>query len=302
MTPNQISRLAPYLNALYQQQKCDYLFKDDPIEFPHRFSDARDIEIAGWLASVLAVGKVALFKAVIEKILAVMGHAPYRYLVAFNPARERGKFDGIAYRFYTSEDIFQFICLMHRVVLQYGSIGAFFLSCYREQEPDVRSTLSRFVEQVRKMVTRPLRGVAPNPHLLPSPDQNSACKRWNLYLRWMVRKDDGIDFGLWREIPPSKLIIPLDTHIARIGGYLGLTSRKTADWTMAKEITQSLKEIDPIDPLKYDFALCHLGISGDCPIVKNNKKCFVCKLLPACKRGIAITRKQKLNKSGRIEI
>jgi uncharacterized protein (TIGR02757 family) len=106
-----------------------------------------------------------------------------------------------------------------------------------------------------------------------SPDKGSACKRMNLYLRWMVRDRD-IDFGIWKGIPKDRLIIPLDTHIARIGKCLGLTVRSTADWKMAQEITRSLKRLDPVDPLKYDFALCHQGIAGVC----STQKCADCRL------------------------
>jgi len=134
----------------------------------------------------------------------------------------------------------------------------------------------------------------------PSPSEGSACKRLNLYLRWMIRSDDGVDFGIWacservsqspeqgegesNKIPPSKLIIPLDTHMARICTHLGLTHYKTTGWKMAEEITDNLKILDPEDPVKYDFALCHLGISGECPLHKDIKKCSKCFLKDICK-------------------
>ena len=111
--------------------------------------------------------------------------------------------------------------------------------------------------------------------LFPSPDKGSACKRPNLFLRWMVRTQD-VDFGIWDRIPPSKLIIPLDTHIAKIARCIGLTKRTSSDWKTAKEITDSLKKFDPEDPLKYDFALCHHGISGLCKGGKSESSCSSC--------------------------
>src|SRR3569832_1913961 len=208
--------------------------------------------------------------------------------MSFDLKKEAPRFQGIYYRMNTSEDLLAFIYLMSRTVRKYGSIGALFRSLYREEEPDLGPTLSRFVGAVFSFATGPVYGknVIPDGlrQLLSSPASGSACKRLNLFLRWMVRPDDNVDFGLWKEIPPGKLVIPLDTHIIRISRYLGLTARKSPDWKMAKEITYSLKRLDPHDPLKYDFSLCHLGISGACPIEKDRAKCSVCPLLAACWR------------------
>lgn len=264
------------------------------MELPRRYADSREIEAVALLSSTLAYGRVPLFKAVVEKILALTEGSPYRYLMSFDPEKEAPRFQGIYYRLNASEDLLAFVYLMSRTVRQYGSIGALFRSLYREGEADLGPTLSRFVEAVFSFDTRPVYGKNLIPdglrQLLSSPASGSACKRLNLFLRWMVRPDDGVDFGLWKEIPPGKLIIPLDTHIIRISRYLGLTARKSPDWKMAKEITDSLKRLDPDDPLKYDFSLCHLGISGACPIEKDRAKCAVCPLLAACRRGIRAVR------------
>jgi uncharacterized protein (TIGR02757 family) len=175
------------------------------------------------------------------------------------------------------------------MVSEYGTIQSAFIACFRDTDTDIGPALSRFVEKILTTDTKMIYGTSQKPagllHFFPSPIEGSACKRWNLYLRWMVRPHDGLDFGIWKAIPPSKLIIPLDTHIARISRYLGLTARKTPDWVMAKEITQSLMKIDPNDPLKYDFPLCHLGISGNCPVIQSKVKCGICPLLSACQRG-----------------
>jgi uncharacterized protein (TIGR02757 family) len=118
---------------------------------------------------------------------------------------------------------------------------------------------------------------------LPSPVDGSACKRMNLYLRWMVRPDDGVDCGVWKGLAPRSLVIPLDTHIARISSYIGLTDRKSPGWAMALDITRQLRLLDAEDPLQYDFALCHLGIAGDCPRKRNPLKCAACPILPVCR-------------------
>jgi uncharacterized protein (TIGR02757 family) len=298
-----IKHLAPYLETLYRTSPRTRI-EQDPIAILHRYDDSKDIESVGFLTTCFAYGRVSSFKETVEKILLLSGRSFYRYLLTFDIKKERQRFIGIYYRRSRSEDILCFVYMMSQIIRQYGGIKPLFISCYKKDDEDIEPTLARVIEKIKTIDTKPVYGVVEKPpgllFLIPSPAQNSACKRWNLYLRWMVRPNDGIDFGLWREIPTSKLIIPLDTHIARIGRYLGLTSRKSADWKMAKEITQNLKGIDPIDPLKYDFALCHLGISGDCPMTQNYKKCFVCKLLPACKRGITITRKQDSNKYARL--
>jgi uncharacterized protein (TIGR02757 family) len=289
MTSKQRERLAPPLESFYRRLPHADRIQDDPVELPHRYADPKEIELVGWLSSALAYGRVDLFKTVVEKILALMEGRPYSYLARFDLDRERPRFKGIYYRLNSPNDLFCFIYMMSQVVQRFGSVGELFRSLYREEEEDIGPTLSRFIEVVSSIDSRPVYGKRGIPdglrQLLSSPAQGSACKRMNLYLRWMVRPNDGIDFGLWKEIPPAKLIIPLDTHIVRISRYLGLTQRKSPDWKMAKEITESLKAFDPIDPLKYDFGLCHLGISGACPIERDLEKCRVCSLLDGCRRG-----------------
>ncbi|MBZ0122053.1 MAG: DUF2400 domain-containing protein, partial [Sandaracinaceae bacterium] len=120
-------------------------------------------------------------------------------------------------------------------------------------------------------------------HLMPDPRAGSACKRLLLYLRWMIRPDDGVDLGLWPELTPSILLIPVDTHVHRIAKNLGLTERNDASWRTAEEITASLRRLDPLDPVKYDFALCHLGISRQCPSRRDPDKCDACVLRPSCR-------------------
>jgi uncharacterized protein (TIGR02757 family) len=122
-------------------------------------------------------------------------------------------------------------------------------------------------------------------HLLPSPLGQGAAKRLNLFLRWMVREADGVDFGLWTKVSPAQLIIPLDTHIHRMGLRLGLTSRKSPGWRTAEEITAALRRLDPADPVKYDFALCHYAMSGACPLVSQKTICRACALRPVCRTG-----------------
>ncbi|MEE9614775.1 MAG: DUF2400 family protein, partial [Thermodesulfobacteriota bacterium] len=162
---------------------------------------------------------------------------------------------------------------------------------YSPEDKSVKEALISFSERALGLKTDGIYGPGPLPSLpsgagvrflFPSPEGRSPCKRLNLFLRWMVRRGDGLDFGLWKGVSPSKLIIPLDTHIARISRYLGLTSRNSADWAMAEEVTDSLRKLDPLDPTKYDFSLSRLGILDECPTRRDPIKCESCMIKGVC--------------------
>lgn len=238
----------------------------DPIEFPHRYGDPGDIEVSGFIASCLAYGRVELFKSVVERILALMGDHPSSFLMDFDVRKQRRLFS-FKYRFNETEDILCLLFIIHKILRTRSSLEGAFMRHYAPDDPHTGSALAGFVNEVMSLNTSPVYGKNIHPpgmtQLFPSPVKGSACKRMNLFLRWMVREKD-IDFGIWKGIPGNKLVIPLDTHIARIARCLGLTGRTSADWKTAMEITEALKKLDPDDPLKYDFALCHHGISGMC--------------------------------------
>jgi uncharacterized protein (TIGR02757 family) len=166
------------------------------------------------------------------------------------------------------------------------SIGEYFLGCYDAAAEDITPSLIAFSAAILAMDYSPVFGRAiPGDSyfrfFFPSPAAGSACKRLCMYLRWMVRPADGIDLGLWHDIPPAKLVMPVDAHIQRIGRYLRLTSRKQADWRMAREITAALRKLDPDDPVKYDFSLCHLGISAGCG-GRDPLRCPGCPIATVC--------------------
>ena len=271
------------LKNLLDKFYCDYDFKGrlghDPIEFPHRYKNPRDIEVSAYIASSLAYGKVELFKPVTEKILSGMGASPYEFLLEFRPKKHGRYFEGIKYRFNENEDLLALIFILHKIVNRHISLEKVFMKFYRPESLTIEEGLSGFVAALLKINTSQIYGKDIKPaglrQLFPSPSNGSACKRANLFLRWMVRDKD-IDFGIWEGIPNNRLVIPLDTHIARISRCLGFTERKSQDWKMAVEITESLKGIDPEDPLKYDFALCHHGISGICKGMSYSTECTSC--------------------------
>ncbi|GAB4543026.1 MAG: TIGR02757 family protein [Thermodesulfovibrionia bacterium] len=255
------------LNRLYEECNFNERMKNDPIEFPHRYRDPLDIEVSGFIASAFAYGRIELFKPVIEGMLISFGKSPYDFLLNFKLSKAQRYFNGTNYRFSKERDVIAFIYMISHALQGFGSLKELFYSCYKEDDKDIGNALTGFVSFFLNIDTTPVYGKNIKPHGLshffPLPSNGSACKRMNLFLRWMVRRRD-IDFGLWQRIHPSRLIIPLDTHIARISRCLALTKRTSPDWKTAKEITESLKRFDPDDPLRYDFALCHHGISGKC--------------------------------------
>ena len=263
----------------------DYDFKGrlghDPIEFPHRYENSRDVEVSAFIASSFAYGKVELFKPIIEQILSKMGSNPYEFLLEFSIKRHRRLFEGIKYRFNESEDLIALLFILHRILTRNKSLENVFMRFFLSDSLTIEEGLAGFVASLLQTNTSLVYGKDIKPaglrQFFPSPVDGSACKRANLFLRWMVRDRD-IDFGIWEDIPKKKLVIPLDTHIARISKCLGFTERKSQGWKMAVEITESLKRFDPEDPLKYDFALCHHGISGACKGEKNGEECKGCML------------------------
>lgn len=259
----------------------EYDFKNrvlyDPIELPHRYKKSEDIEIASFIASCLAYGKVKLFKPVIEKILSGMGKSPHSFLMDLD-VRKQKNFITFKYRFNDAKDILCLLFLIRETLKRYSSIEKTFMKHYRNDDPNTGNAIKWLTNEMLSVDTSAVYGKNIKPYGLtqffPSPEKGSACKRINLFLRWMIRDRD-IDFGIWKDIPKDKLVIPLDTHIARISRCLGFTRRTTSDWKTAVEITEALKILDPEDPLKYDFALCHHGISGLCN-PKDRSSCMEC--------------------------
>lgn len=273
------------LDRFYRDYDFTERLRHDPIEFPHRYQNSRDIEVSAFIASSLAYGKVGLFKSVVEKILSRMGPSPYEFLLEFRPKKHGKLFEGIKYRFNENEDLLSLIFILHKILIRNTSLENVFKQFYRSDSLTIGEGLTGFIAALLEINTSPVYGKDIKPaglrQLFSSPVNGSACKRANLFLRWMVRDKD-IDFGIWDSIPKNRLIIPLDTHITRISRCLGFTERKSQDWKMAVEITEALKRIDPEDPLKYDFALCHHGISGICKGMRESAECKGCVFKGLC--------------------
>jgi uncharacterized protein (TIGR02757 family) len=275
------------LDALYRNYDKAYL-STDPLMFVHRYHDAADREVVGLVASSLAYGNVKMIQRSVERVLRPMGTRPARYVRAFDAHSRRSDFAGFAHRFNREVDIVLLVHYMKQMLEANGSIGEFFRVGYRSSDGNIKDSLSSFVGRTLALDCSPAyrKDVLPESagvrFFFPSPSSGSACKRLNLYLRWMVRRNDGLDFGLWDFVSPSQLVIPLDTHVARICSLIGLTKRKSAGWSMAVEITENLKRLDASDPVKYDFAICRLGILDKCPKKPLAHICGKCEIRKLC--------------------
>lgn len=287
----QARRLKPLLDAFTEERPWVERLRADPLEFPRRYEDPRDQEVVGLLSASLAYGRADLFKPKIAAVLEALGPRPARAVRALTVAQAKARLGGFVYRFNVPADLAMLLLGMGRALERHGSLEALFLA---GPVDDWQAALAAFARGVRAAAPEteivralgPTRGLA---HLLPSAEAGAA-KRLNLYLRWMVRGPDGIDLGAWRRVRPAQLVMPVDTHVMRIAGWLGLTAKKTIGWATAEEITASLRRLDAEDPVRYDFALCHYGMSGACPQVPSAPNCRRCPLRSACQVGRRLAR------------
>jgi len=262
------SALREALEAL--RGRYDSRFIDsDPVGIVRRFDDPEDREIVGLIAAGLAYGRVASIRGSLDSLLASMGPRPARFVASFDAARDAARFDGFVHRFTRGRDVALLLHLVRQAKERAGSLESFFV----EGDPDPAAptlgpALDAFGSRMFALDARPFvrDGVVPHRDgarwLLPLPSGGSACKRSCLFLRWMVRPDDGVDCGVWTRVSPSRLVLPLDTHLLRVVRALGWTVRKSAGWPMALEATARLRALDPADPIRFDFALSRLGILG----------------------------------------
>jgi len=239
----------------------------DPIQIVRRYSRGDDREIVGFIAAALAFGRVASVLQSIERVLAVIGPAPAAWLRRFDVRRDAPAFDGIVHRWTRERDIVALLWLLRQMVDRAGSVEAFFLEGDDGSSADVEQPLDSFSERALALDLKAAYGRVPRRagvcYFFPRPSAGSGCKRLNLFLRWMVRRD-ALDLGVWRRVSPARLIVPLDTHVIRVGRCLRLTTYTSPGWRMAQDITASLRRLDPLDPVKYDFSLCHLGMMNAC--------------------------------------
>lgn len=271
------AELGPALKALLAQTDHKERLAADPVRFAHRYTETEDIEIAALFSSQLAFGRVASFAKPLERLLDHADHhgGPAAWLRNFEPGTP-AVLGTLNYRWIRPADFVAFTTGL-RDLTRSATLSEAFAG------QSAADALTAGVQAIGSRIPGPrTRGVGA---FLSSPARGSACKRWCMFLRWMVRPKDGIDLGLWTHLDPSQLVIPLDTHVHRIARLTGLTERRTANWKTAVQITDRLAAIDPADPVRFDFALAHLGISGRCRATYDEQICPDCALRAHCHVG-----------------
>jgi uncharacterized protein (TIGR02757 family) len=244
----------------------------DPVHIVRRYRSAADREVVGFCAAALAFGRVTSVLQSIESLLAVMGPVPAQFVREFNSDRERSRLAPLVHRWISGRDLIALLVILRRMLTEAGSIESFFLQDDDQDSPDIGPALDSFSTRALATDLRAAyggrvprqRGVS---YFFPRPSAGSACKRLNLFLRWMVRKD-AIDLGVWSKVSRARLIVPLDTHVIRLGRCLRLTRYTSPGWRMAVDITHALRRFDAQDPVRFDFALCHVGMMNACGFQK----------------------------------
>ena len=240
----------------------------DPIQIVRRYTNRDDQEVVGFCAAALAFGRVSSVLNTVETLARLMGPEPAAYVRRFDPSAAHPELRAMVHRWTRGRDIVALLWVLKQMIDRAGSIEAFFLEGYEPQAADLAGALESFSRRAMELDVRAVYGRrAPKRtgvcYFFPRPSAGSGCKRLNLFLRWMVRRD-AVDLGAWTRVPASKLIVPLDTHVIRLGRCLRLTRYTSPGWRMASEITASLRAIDPADPVRFDFSLCHVGMMNAC--------------------------------------
>jgi len=308
-------KLKKLFEGLYNRYNHRNLIKPDPLQFVYRYNSPSDKEIVAFLSAALAYGRVEQIEKSLSNLFARMGQSPYVFVRGFDKTK-RERLNGFKHRFTTGRDISNLLALLKKVLNRYGSIQRFFVEGYNPNDKNIIPALTKFCDSLYVMYAkqhngklrasnkkeflhvsfprrRESRSFEPVENfilldalsrglkfLLAGPAGGSACKRLDLFLRWMVRKDD-VDLGLWKSIDKAKLIVPVDVHIGRLCRILGMHTHKTISLASAIEITESFAQIEPADPVKFDFALSRIGIIEGCN-GKYDLRCEGCEIFDFC--------------------
>lgn len=249
-------QLIDFLNQKLKEFNQPAFIKDDPISVPHAFSKKQDREIAGFFAAIFAWGNRRTIINKATELMELMQQAPHDFIL-HHSRKDLEKLLQFKHRTFNATDLLYFIEFFHAHYSKNDSLETAFTRSLNSKDETIENALRGFYEYFFSLEHVPRRTLK---HIA-TPARHAACKRLNMFLRWMVRKDNsGVDFGLWKNIRTSQLIVPLDLHVARVAKHFGLLQRKQTDWQAAKELTHTLKTFDPDDPVKYDFALFALGV------------------------------------------
>mgnify|MGYP000256457026 CR=1 FL=1 len=243
--------LKDFLESKTKAYQSEEFIETDPIQVPHEFTNSTDIEISGLISALLAWGRRDLIIRSSRAILQRMDYAPFDFVMNASES-ELSFLRGFRHRTFMGKDIETLVLALRRMYNDYSSLEEVFLS---QDEENLKSGLLRFHHEVMK--TNHEKRFEKH---IANPEKGSAAKRLNMFLRWMVRQDSPVDFGIWKQISPAQLSIPLDVHSGRVARALGLLDRKQNDWKAVERLDISLRKLDPLDPVKYDFALFGLGV------------------------------------------
>lgn len=250
-------RLKDFLDEKVKEYNQPLFIKDDPISIPHFFTQKQDIEIAGFFAALFAWGNRTTIIQKSTELMKLMDNSPYRFIL-HHQEKDLKKLLLFKHRTFNTTDLLYFIAFLKFHFRQHNSLEPAFSDWIKVSDDTVENALTGFHHYFFSLEQVPAR----TKKHIATPERNSTCKRLNMFLRWMVRKDNkGVDFGIWSAISPSQLICPIDLHVARVARRFGLLTRKQTDWQAALELTSQLRKFDKIDPAKYDFALFGLGVA-----------------------------------------
>jgi len=239
----------------------------DPVHRVRPFAQPADREIAGFCAAALAFGRVASVLNSIDTLLAIMGPSPSAFVHSFEPDAPHPELRRMVHRWTRGPDLVALVWVLRQILDRSGSLESFFVEGLADDAADVSAALDSFSTRALALDLKRAYGRVPRRpgvcYFFPRPSAGSACKRLNLFLRWMVRRDE-VDLGVWTRVPRAKLIVPLDTHVIRLGRCLRLTRYTSPGWKMAADITAALRRLDPVDPVRFDFSICHVGMMNAC--------------------------------------
>ena len=249
-------KLADFLNRKVEEYDQPAFILPDPISVPHSFSKLQDIEISGFFAAIFAWGNRTTIINKSKELMQRMDNAPHDFCLHHSP-KDLQNLLSFKHRTFNPTDLLYFIEFFNKHYSENNSLETAFTHSLKRTDQNIENALNGFYNYFFSLEDVPKRTLK---HIA-SPAKKATCKRLCMYLRWMVRRDkNGVDFGLWKNISPSQLIVPLDLHVARVSRHFGLLTRKPTDWRAALELTEAMRSLDPKDPAKYDFALFALGV------------------------------------------
>jgi len=250
-------KLADFLIRKADEYNQPEFIKSDPISIPHRFTRKQDIEISGFFAAVFAWGNRTIIIKKTAELMSLMDNAPYDFICNHQDSDLR-KLESFKHRTFNGTDLLWFVHILQEHFRENDSLETAFFASKSPGRPDV---VKEGLIRLNRLFFAPEDSPRRTRKHLSTPERQSGCKRLNMFLRWMVRKDNrGVDFGLWKHISPADLIIPIDLHVARVAKRFGLMERNQPDWKAAEELTAYFRTIDPGDPARFDFALFGLGV------------------------------------------